>query len=117
VRKLSRSDRALMLSAWAEVASAPWVLMGRSSETRSACSAASYGGFCSRCERPILVGQIIRFHRDFPNAVHDGCRAPAVTVRTVRPTSVPESRASRAAAPPQPPLCADCHLEHAGPCW
>ena len=118
MRKLSRSDRALMRSAWADVASAPRTLMGRSSGTRSACYPASYGGFCTRCERPILVGQIIRFHTDFSGPVHDGCRPPKGTVTgTGAATSRSPRTTTTVTAKRQPPLCASCHLEHAGECW
>jgi hypothetical protein len=116
VRNLSRSDRALMRSAWADVARAPRALVGRRSETRSACFSAGMPGFCRRCERRISVGQDIRFHSDFAGYVHDGCRPPRATVRTAQPV-VGSPRAARSVGAPQPPLCPSCHLEHVGPCW
>lgn len=107
-----------MLSAWAEVANAPRVLMGRSSETRSASYTAGYGGFCGRCERPILVGQDIRFHTDFDGPVHNGCRPPRVTVSGTRAaTSLSPRTTKTVTATRQPPLCRDCYTEHAGECW
>ena len=102
MRKPSRSDRALMASAWADLGSAPRTLMGRSSGTRSACSPAMYRGFCTRCERPIRTAR------------------PSSAPRATLPMTVAASRPARtdqAAASPQPPLCPGCHLEHAGECW
>jgi hypothetical protein len=116
VRNLSRSDQALMRSAWADLARAPRALVGRSSQTRSACFSARRSGFCRRCESPIAIGQDIRFYSDFAGYVHDGCRPPRATVRTAQPVVEPP-RASKSVAAPQPSLCPSCHLEHAGECW
>lgn len=104
-----------MQSAWAEVDRAPRALVGRGSEARSACFTASYRGSCRRCERPIAVGQDIRFHRDFAGYVHDGCRPPRAAVRTAEPVVGPQ-RTSRSVVAPQPLLCPSCHLEHNGVC-
>jgi hypothetical protein len=116
VKNLSPSDRALMRSAWADLARAPRALVGRRSETRSACFSAGMPGFCRRCERRISVGQDIRFHSDFAGYVHDGCRPPRATVCTAQPVVEPPRTAGSVVAP-QPPLCPSCHLEHAGECW
>lgn len=117
VRKLSRSDRALMRSAWADVARAPRALVGRSSATRSACFSAGRRGLCRRCERPINVGQSIRFHSDFADYVHDGCRARSGVTRAARAVTAPKSIVPNTVTRPQRPLCPGCHLVHAGECF
>ena len=89
-----------------------------------------FSGSCGRCGMPIHVGDAIYYDRpDFSGPVHDGCLAPAATIRTARPSSAPRAtlpmtvaasrpaRTDQAAASPQPPLCPGCHLEHAGECW
>lgn len=117
MRHLSRSDRALLASAWEEMARAPRALIGRSSVTRSACVSARYNGYCSRCERPIRIGEVIRFHSDFAGYVHDGCRPPTPTTRASGGSEAPRSGAGRKVTDRQPPVCADCHLAHNGECW
>jgi len=114
-RGLSRSDRRLIDSAWAEVARAPRARVGRSTSTRSACSSANYGGACGRCGLPIRSGQDIWYHRDFASAIHSGCRAPrAVTGPTG--TAAHGLRAAKVVGARQSQLCPNCHLEHAGDC-
>ena len=108
MKNLSLSDRALMRSARAEVAGAPKAGWGRASRTRSSCFSARYGGFCGRCGLAIRVGQDVRFHKNFDGVVHDGCRPPVVTTRTITAVS-PQSRAGSAESRRQPQLCAECH--------
>ncbi len=116
MKNLSLSDRALMRSARAEVAGAPKAGWGRASRTRSSCFSARYGGFCGRCGLAIRVGQDVRFHKNFDGVVHDGCRPPVVTTRTITAVS-PQHRAGSAGSRRQAQVCAECHLEHAGECW
>lgn len=80
---------------------------------------ARYESLCQRCGLPIRVGQDILFHRDFPGAVHDGCRPPRLTVRTMGAGASTAPRATTAKVAHARPLllCPRCHLEHAGECW
>jgi hypothetical protein len=114
-RGLSRADRRLIDSAWAEVARAPRARVGSSTSVRSACFSADYGGVCGRCELPIRPGQDIRYHRDFAGAIHSGCRAPSVVTG---PTGIAAHglRVAKVVGARQPQLCPNCHLEHAGDC-
>lgn len=115
-RKLSRSDRALLDSAWAEVARAPRARVGRSSLMRSAVFTARYPGVCGRCGFLIRIGQDVRVHHDFDGVVHDGCREPEVFICTA--VGGPPRRASTAAAAGarQPQLCPLCCMYHSGKC-
>ena len=112
MRNLSRSDRALLASAWREVSGTPV------SRDRKSCGSfkARYAGFCTRCGRSIEVGQIIQCDSDFDGAVHTGCHAPEISVRTTKAATA-SPRGASAVAAWQPPLCPDCNLEHAGDCW
>jgi len=116
-KKLNRLDHALLESAWAELARAPRACTGTHSSTRSGLFRAWYPGICNRCGFPITVGQDIRFHRDFDRFVHNGCRAPTVTVRMAKPVALRQPRTAKEMTAQQPPLCPECHLEHAGVCW
>lgn len=102
------SNRALLATAWQDVASAPKARVGNSTSVRSAVFSARYNGLCERCGFLIKIGQDIRFHRDFSGVVHSGCRAPEVISRRRFSTSARVVR--------QPTLCRACHLEHAGEC-
>ena len=102
------SDRALLASAWREVSGT------RIARTRKSSGPfrAEFSGFCGRCGRAVETGQMIQCHRDFDGAVHIGCDAPEVIVRTLDEAVI--------APPPrggQPPLCTSCHLEHVGGCF
>lgn len=114
-RRLSRSDRALLASAWREVSGHASV-RGRSS---SAPFQARYAGFCGRCGRAVETGQMIQFHRGFDDVVHIGCHAPGVFVRTaeVVVSQQPGGGGDGSVVSRQPPLCDKCNLEHAGECW
>ena len=106
--KISRSDRALLASAWRRVSNTPKVRFRKPTTPFRA----QYGGFCGRCGREIENSQMIQCHRDFDGAVHIGCDAPEVIVRTLDEAVI--------APPPrggQPPLCTSCHLEHVGGCF
>lgn len=124
-RKLSQADKKLMASAWAEVARAPRTFTGRSDSTRSAVFVSHCSGVCARCGRVIAVGDDCRYHDDYSGPVHDGCRGPAVSVRTVggvarlpgsRAASRRQPRVTGASAARRLEVCPDCHLEHAGEC-
>lgn len=115
-KNFSRSDRQLLASAWAEVARAPRARVGRSSTRSSAVFTARRAGFCARCGFDIRVGQDIRYHSDFTGVIHDGCRAPRVTVRTPK-TASRQARTTGVAVARTPELCPECHEEHAGDCW
>ena len=116
LRRLRKYDRALLASALEELSRATPTYTGRSSSTRTRVFSARYESICERCGFQIAVGQDIRYHRDFSSAVHDGCRPPKVTIRTTAATAPPK-RVAKTVPPQQPPLCPECHLEHAGVCW
>ncbi len=116
LRKLRKYDRALLVSAVEEILRAPTPPTAKVRSGRTRVFIARYEGICDRCGFPITVGQDIRFHRDFDRFVHNGCRPPKVTIRTTAATA-PPTRTAKATAPQQPPLCTECHLEHAGVCW
>lgn len=115
-RKRRLSDRELLASAWRDLSRAPATYSGRSTADRSPVFVAKFGGECERCGSPIKVGQDIRFHRDFSDPVHDGCKPAKATVRaTGAGASPPPCTAARVKArPPRP--CPLCHLEHGGEC-
>ncbi len=117
MRELSRADRALRASARRGVPRAPRTYTGRSTSERSAVFLARYSGYCGRCGFEIRVHQDVRFHRDFDGVIHDGCRAPAVTIRTTGVTTGRRTRTTGAGVYRQPEFCPECHLEHAGECW
>lgn len=116
LRRLSKYDQALLASAMRNLFRAGPAYTGRTSSTRSRVFMARYAGVCVRCECPITVGQDIRYHRDHGGYAHQGCRAPKVTSRTAHAVVKPP-RPPRARAKPQPPLCPECHTEHAGECF
>lgn len=105
--KINRSDRALLASAWRGVSNTPKVRFRKS----TAPFRAQYGGFCGRCGREVETGQMIQCHMDFDGVVHIECHAPEVVARIAKVATAPPPRGG------QPPLCAECNLEHAGPCW
>src|SRR4029077_21181019 len=49
---------------------------GRAEALRSAPFRARYRGVCLRCRKRIDVGDDIRYHNDFADPVHVGCREP-----------------------------------------
>lgn len=105
------SDKDLLADAWRELNASPRVTThGTASSARSRVFTARRRGLCPRCGRWIDRGDDIRYHADFAEPVHSGCRPPDLTVKKlVKTRDVTGSR--------QPPLCPDCHLHHAGPCW
>ena len=117
MRRLSRSDRKLLASAWAEVSGAPRVRYGRPSAVRSGWFPSRHEGVCGRCESAIEVGEDIGYHRDFDGVVHDGCRPAEVTARTGARAVSRERQGRAAGTNRQLPVCPDCHLEHAGGCF
>jgi hypothetical protein len=78
---------------------------------------AQYGGFCGRCGRVVETGQMIQCHSDYYGVVHVGCDGPQVVARASKAVARPPTRGAGAAAVRRPPLCPDCHLEHAAECW
>jgi hypothetical protein len=116
LRRLRKYDRELLAAALEELSRAAPARTGSSNSTRSAVYAARYGSICARCGFPITVGQDIRFRHDF-GAVHDGCRPPKVTIRTISTASTPQPRSAPVMPARRPMLCPECHLEHAGGCF
>ena len=117
LRRLRKYDRELLASAVRELSRATPAYTGTSSSTRSRVFPARRGDVCVRCGFMIMVGQDIRYHRDYGSYVHDGCRPPKVTIRTADRVAVPQPRAAPATPPRQPQLCPECHLEHVGGCF
>ena len=78
MRRLSRSDRALLNAAIRDLRHAPRVLgYGRADSLRSAPFSARCRGVCPRCRKRIDIGDDIRYHNDFADPVHVGCREPS----------------------------------------
>ena len=78
MRRLSRSDQALLNAATRDLRHYPKVLgYGRADSLRSAPFRARYRGVCLRCRKRIDVGDDIRYHDDFADPVHVGCREPS----------------------------------------
>lgn len=103
------TDEQLLASAWRELRAAPKVkTFGTSSSNRSAAFVARFVSECNRCGRPIRRGDDIRYHADYSQPVHSGCRGPAYEPLSVERTVSTGMR--------QPAKCAECHLEHVGPC-
>jgi hypothetical protein len=111
---MSRADRALLNAAMKDLRDAPKILgYGRADSLRSAPFSAQYRGVCPRCRKRIDIGDDIRYHNDYSDPVHVGCREP--TAHTVPKPKTPK------AAPPQEnkgsPVCPSCWTQHAGECW
>jgi hypothetical protein len=109
--RLSRSDRALVNAARRDLRGAPKILgHGRADSLRSAPFSAQYRGLCPRCRKRIDIGADIRYHHDFADPVHVGCREP-----TAR--SGPGPTNPKPAPLKEIPVCASCWTQHAGQCW
>ena len=109
--RLSRSDRALLNAATRDLRHAPKVLgYGRADSLRSAPFSARYRGVCPRCRKRIDVGDDIRYHTDFADPVHVGCREPSARTepRPTKPKPAPRK---------ENPVCPSCWTQHAGQCW
>jgi hypothetical protein len=105
--KMSRADRALLNAARRDLRSAPRVLgSGRADSLRSAPFGAKFPGVCARCRNRIALGDDIRFHTDYPDPVHVGCREATARAEP-RPKSV---------RPKASPVCQHCWTEHVGEC-
>jgi hypothetical protein len=75
---MSRSDRALLNAARRDLPDAPKVFgYGRADLLRSAPFRARYRGVCPRCRKRIDIGDDVRYHDDFTDPVHVGCREPS----------------------------------------
>jgi len=72
--------------------------------------AADTAALCQRCGKRIDIGDDIRYHNDFVDPVHVGCREPSA--RT-------ESGPTKPKPPPlkEIPVCPSCWTQHAGQCW
>ena len=116
LRRLREYDRELLASALEELSRATPAYTGSCSFTRTGVFSARYESICERCGFQIAVSQDIRYQRDIPNAVHDRCRPPTVTIRTASAHTTPPPRATTVVPPRHPQLCCECHLEHAGEC-
>jgi len=109
--RLSRSDRALLTAATRDLRDAPTVLgHGRADSLRSAPFIAQYCGVCPRCHKRIDIGDDIRYHNDFADPVHLGCREPGARTES-GPTNL------KPAPMKENPVCPSCWSQHAGPCW
>jgi hypothetical protein len=108
--RLSKSDRPLLNAAITDLRNAPKVLgHGRADSLRSAPFIARYRGVCPRCRKRIDIGDDIRYHADFADAVHKGCREPSV--RTGPAPAKPKRAPLK-----ENPLCPSCWTQHAGEC-
>jgi hypothetical protein len=109
--RLSRSDRTLLNAAIRDLRNAPKVLgHGRADSLRSAPFSARYRAVCPRCRKHIDVGDDIRYHNDFADQVHVGCREPSARAE-------PRSTNSKAPLLKENPVCPSCWIQHAGQCW
>jgi hypothetical protein len=77
----------------------------RSAARRSAPDTASV---CPRCPKRIDIGDGIRYHYDFSDAVHVGCREPS--------PSGPRPRKPKPALLKEIPVCSSRWTQHAGEC-
>jgi hypothetical protein len=108
--RLSRADRALLNAATRDLRNAPKVLgYGRTDSLRSAPFRARYRGVCLRCRKRIDVGDDIRYHDDFADPVHVGCREPSAR-------SGPRPRKPKSAPREENSVCPSCWTQHAGQC-
>jgi hypothetical protein len=108
MRRPSRSDRALLLNAARrDLRHAPKVLgYGRADLLRSAPFRARYRGVCPRCRKRIDVGVDIRYHIDFADPVHVGCREPSASTEPGPTKPKPTPRKEK-------PVCPGCWTQHA----
>jgi hypothetical protein len=94
------------------------VLLGSASAESTRAFRAFKDGLCPRCGREIRAGQFVRLHADFSDAVHDGCRAPAVKVSTVAEREARAAeRAQAARRTADLAVCPSCFLAHSGECF
>ena len=109
--RLCKSDQALLNAATRDLRNAPKVYgYGRADSLRSAPFSARYRGVCPRCRKRIDVGDDIRFHNDFADPVHVGCREPSARTEPGRTNPKPARRK-------EIPVCPSCWTQHAGQCW
>jgi hypothetical protein len=109
--RLSRSDRALLTSVIRDLRDVPKTLgYGRADSLRSAPFSARYRGVCPRCSKRIDIGDDIRYHNDFSDPVHVGCRGPSARTE-------PRLRKPKPALVKENPVCPSCWTQHAGQCW
>jgi hypothetical protein len=109
--RLSRSDRALLNAAIRDLRHAPNVIgHGRGDSLRSAPFRARYRGVCPRCRTCIDIGNDIRYHTDFADPVHVGCREPSALAE-------PGPTKPKPAPLKENPVCPSCWTQHAGQCW
>jgi hypothetical protein len=110
ITRLSGSDRALLYAAIRDLRHAPKVLgHGRTDALGSAPFSARYRGICPRCRKRIEIGDGIRYHDDFADPVHVGCREPGA-----RPG--PRPKEPKPAPLKENPVCSSCWTRHAGEC-
>jgi hypothetical protein len=106
------TDKQLLDDAWRELQGAPRTkTFDTVSSSRSRAFSAKWSGICGRCGRFIKPGDDVRFVEGYDAVVHDGCRAPTVTVTkmTKEPSIVAGTR--------EPTVCSECQLIHSGECW
>ena len=109
MRRLSPSDRALLNAARRDLRDAPKVLGHRRADSlRSAPFRARHRGVCLRCRKRIDVGDDIRYHNDFADPVHVGCREPSARTE-------PGPTKPKPAARKENPVCPSCWIQHARP--
>jgi hypothetical protein len=109
--RLSRSDRVLLNAARRDLRDAPKILgHGRADSLRSAPFSARYRSVCPRCRKCIAIGDDIRYHHDFADPVHVGCREPSARAEPGRTKPKP-------ALLKENPVCPSCWTQHAGQCW
>ena len=109
--RLSRSDRALLNAAGRDLRDAPKILgHGRADSLRGAPFSARYRCLCPRCRERIAIGDDIRYHTDFADPVHVGCREPSARTE-------PGPTKPKPALLKENPVCPSCWTQHAGQCW
>jgi hypothetical protein len=79
---------------------------------RQGAGCVTHGGIsvCPRCRKHIAIGDDIRYHNDFADPVHVGCREPSARTE-------PGPTKPKPAALKENPVCPSCWTQHAGPCW
>ena len=108
--RLSRSDQVIWNAALRDLRHAPKVLgYGRADSLRSAPFRARYRSVCPRCRKRIDIGVDIRYHDDYADPVHVGCREPS--------PSGPRPKKPKPALVKENPVCSSCWTQHAGQCW
>jgi hypothetical protein len=109
MRRLSRSDGALLSAAKRDLRHARKILgNGRADSLRSAPFSAHAAADCPRCPKRIDIRDI-RYHNDFADPVHVGCREPSARTG-LRPTS------PKPAPRKENPVCPNCWTQHAEQC-